>query len=93
MFLPVIIHSQISVLLLSSIWNRVRYQLVSLEEIPILDTTLFVIELLRIGVCRFLSIVGAVSLRKEELISAEFVLCNWLCEWSYCILSISFVGS
>ena len=61
------------------------------EEILILDTALFVTECLRIGVCRFLSIDGAVSLRKEELISAEFALCDWLCEWSYCILSISFV--
>ena len=44
------------------------------EGISILTTTLFVIELSRIGVCKFLSIDGAVSLRKEELISAEFVL-------------------
>ena len=54
-------------------------------------TTLFVIELSRLGVLRFLSIDGAVSLRKDELISDEFVLCSWFCEWSYCILSISFV--
>ena len=54
-------------------------------------SSLIVKELLRIGVCRFLSIDEAVSLRTEELISDTFVPCNWGCEWFYCILPISFV--
>ena len=50
------------------------------DGISKLDTTLFVIELSRIGVCRFLSTDGAASLRKEELTSGKFVLCHWFCE-------------
>ena len=61
------------------------------EGISILDTTLFVTELSRIGVCTFLPIDGVVSIRKEESILDEFLLCNWFCEWSCCILSISLV--
>ena len=52
-------------------------------------TSLFVIELSRICVCRLFSIDGEVSLRIEELISHEFI--QLFCEWSCCILSITFV--
>ena len=43
-----------------------------LDRISILDTTLFVIEPSRIGVCKSLSIDAAASSRKEELISGDF---------------------
>ena len=52
-------------------------------------TSLFVIELSRIGACRLFSIDGGVSLRIEELISHEFI--QWFCEWSCYMLSITFV--
>ena len=40
-------------------------------------TSLFVVEIISIGVCRLLSIDGAVFLRKQELISDKFIQCNW----------------
>ena len=52
-------------------------------------TSLFVMELSRIGVCRLFLTDRAVSLKKMELISDEFILCNWFCEGSWCILSIT----
>ena len=67
-----------------STWEVIYLKLGLSEGTSILNTTLFVIELLRICVCRFLSIDGSVSLRKDELISDEFVICNWYCKWSYC---------
>ena len=68
------------------IWEVLSLKVALSDGISILDTILFVIELSRIGVFRFLSIDGVVSLKKEKLTSVEFVLCKWLCEWSYCIL-------
>ena len=52
-------------------------------------TSLFVIRLSRIGVCRLLSTDGEVLLTIEELLSHEFR--EWFCEGSCCILSITFV--
>ena len=49
------------------------------DGISILDSILFVIELSRIGVCKFLLIDAATSLRKEELILHEFLLFSNLC--------------
>ena len=51
---------------------------------------MFVTELSRIGVCTFLPIDGAVSIRKEELILDEFLLCNWFCECHavYCLFPL-----